>query len=422
MKNRVKRICMLTIHGYVAKNPTLGKTDTGGQITYVLELSKTLSKKGISIDIYTRRFQKQKSIEKVGRNVRIIRIPCGGDKFIRKENLFPCLDTFAKNMERFIKKEGLEYDIYHSHYWDAGYVVMKLTERLGRTFVNTFHSLGAWKKDHMGGDPIEMEKIYKFKNRIKNERILFKKARAIVMTSQAMIYSSKKYYNYAGKKHVIIPAGVDLEKFRPLKKGEKERIIDVPQNYVFWVGRFDTNKGLDYMLRGFAGVVTKAKDLFLVIGGGSRNPKPREIKLKSELKQIIKRFEIKNRVFFTGHIKDNLMPSYYRKAKFFVLPSRFEPFGMTAAEALACGTPLVVSRRAGIRRYLRNGENCLVVNAYNKKDLGWAFRVLNKNVTFKKKIARNGLRVAREKFSWTNVANKTLSYYNKVLRENGVKP
>jgi mannosylfructose-phosphate synthase len=196
----------------------------------------------------------------------------------------------------------------------------------------------------------------------------------------------------------------------------------VPQNYVFWVGRFDTNKGLDYLLRGFAEVVMKAKDLFLVIGGGSRNPKPREIKLRNELYNIIKKYQIKSRVFFTGHIKDKLIPSYYRRAKFFVLPSKFEPFGMTAAEALACGTPLVVSRRAGIRRYLKNGEDCLVVNAYNKKDLGWAFRVLNRNVTFRDKIARNGLRVARKKFSWPNVADKTLSYYNKILRENGVKP
>jgi glycosyltransferase involved in cell wall biosynthesis len=112
------------------------------------------------------------------------------------------------------------------------------------------------------------------------------------------------------------------------------------------------------------------------------------------------------------------MPSYYRKAKFFVLPSKFEPFGMTAAEAMACGTPLVVSKRAGIRRYLKNGENCLVVRASNKKDLGWAYRVLNRNASFRRKIARNGLKLTRSKFSWTHISDKSLHYYNKLLREN----
>jgi mannosylfructose-phosphate synthase len=270
----------------------------------------------------------------------------------------------------------------------------------------------------MGGNPKEMEKKFRFKERIKYEKQIFRRTCAIVMTSPDMIYSSKKFYNYKEKKHVIIPAGVNLDIFHPLQKGQKERKIDVPQNYVFWVGRFDTNKGLDYLLRGFAEIVTKAKDLFLVIGGGSRDPKPREKTLRKELERIIRKYELKNRVFFTHHIKDEHMPSYYRKAKFFVLPSKFEPFGMTAAEAMACGTPLIVSKRAGIRRYLKNGENCLVVNAANKKDLGWAFRVLNRNVSFHRKIANNGLKVARNKFSWTHIADKSLYYYNKLLRNN----
>ena len=104
---KIKRIAMLTVHGYVSSYPTLGKTDTGGQVTYVLELSKALAKKGIKVDIYTRQFQKRTSIEKVCRNVRIIRMPCGGQKFIPKEHLLPFLDTFAKNMYNFIKSMNL---------------------------------------------------------------------------------------------------------------------------------------------------------------------------------------------------------------------------------------------------------------------------------------------------------------------------
>ena len=416
-KNRkiVRKICMLTVHGYVSSKPILGKTDTGGQVTYVLELSKALAKYGIKVDIFTRQFQHKKTVEYVTRNVRIIRIPCGGQKFIPKEQLLPYLDKYVTNMEKFIKKERTRYEIFHSHYWDAGYVAMKLTERFNYFFIHTFHSLGAWKKENMGGDPIEMEKLYRFKERIKHEKILFKKTRSFVMTSSAMVKTSLDFYGYKSKNHIILPAGVNINIFRPLKKGEKERNIDVPQNYVFWVGRFATNKGLDYLLRAFAEVVTKAKDLFLIIGGGSKNPKPAEKKLIKELKSIIDQTQIKNRVFFTRYIKDQLMPTYYRKAKFFVLPSKFEPFGMTAAEAMACGTPTIISHRAGIRKYLKSGHNCLVVNPSNKKDLGWAFRVLNRNQTFNNKIARNGAILAKDKFSWTYIARKSLASYNNIL-------
>ena len=417
MKKQIKKICMLTVHGYVDAKPTLGKTDTGGQVTYVLELSKALAKKGIKVDIFTRKFQSRRTIEKVSRNVRIIRIPCGGKKFIPKEKLLPHLDTYAKNMAKFIKKENLSYDIYHSHYWDAGYVAMKLTEKLGTFFIHTFHSLGAWKKSNMGGNPAEMELLYRFKERIKHEKMIFKKTRSLVMTSSAMVKSAREYYKYKEKNYTILPAGVNTALLRPLKKGEKDKKIDVPHNYAFWVGRFDTNKGLDHLLNGFAEVVTVAKDLFLVIGGGSKQPKPKEKKLKKQLETIIDKKKIRNRVFFTGHIKDSYLPSYYRKAKFFVLPSKFEPFGMTAAEAMACGTPLVASKRAGITKYLKTGVNCLTINASNKKDMAWAFRVLNRNESLHTKLSQNGLKIAEEQFGWMTIAEKSISYYKKLLNK-----
>ncbi len=417
MKNKVKRICMLTIHGYVDTKPTLGKTDTGGQVTYVLELAKALSKENVEVDIYTRQFHHKKTVSRVSKGVRIIRIPCGGKKFIPKEKLFPHLDTYAQNMTRYIEKNGLKYDIYHSHYWDAGYVAMKLTEKLNYFFVHTFHSLGAWKRDHMGGDPKEMDKLYRFKERIKYEKIIFKKAKTLVMTSSAMVKTSQTLYNHKKKNYVIIPAGVNTDIFRPLKRGEKEIEIDVPHNYIFWVGRFDTNKGLNYLLKGFAEVVTKAKDLFLVIGGGSKHPNPKEKKLRKELIRIINRTQIKNRVFFTRHIPDRLMPAYYRKAKFFILPSKFEPFGMTAAEAMSCGTPLIVSHRAGIRKYLKDKQHCMVINPANKKELGLAFKKLYQNTAFNKKLSKNGLQLARKKFSWTHISDNSLLCYNKLLKD-----
>jgi len=414
-KKNVKRVCMLSVHGYVDPHPILGKTDTGGQVTYVLELSKAMAKKGMKVDIYTRQFQGKKTISHVTSNVRIIRIPCGGKKFIRKEDIFPHLDTFVNNMERFMKKEDLKYDIFHSHYWDAGYVAMKLTERLNHFFVHTFHSLGAWKKEQMGGNPREMEKLYNFKLRIKLEKLIFKKARALVMTSPAMVKTSEDFYGYINKNYVILPAGVNTSIFRPLKNGEKEKKIDVPQNYIFWVGRFATNKGLDYLLRAFAEVVKKAKDLFLIIGGGSTSPNLEEKQLREELHRIIEKTHIENRVFFTRHIPDKFMPTYYRKARFFVLPSKFEPFGMTAAEAMACGSALIASRRAGIGRYLKNEHNCLIVNPANKKALSQAFQLLNQNNTLRRKLAKNGLKLANDKFSWLRIAEKSLLFYDKLI-------
>ena len=419
IKKGTERICMLTIHGYVEPTPTLGKTDTGGQVVYVLELAKALAQRGIKVDIYTRKFQNRKAIEYINKNVRIIRIPCGGKSFIPKEKLLPHLDTFVKNMDKFIKKEGLRYDVIHSHYWDAGYVAMKLAELWNYFFIHTFHSLGAWKKENMGGKPKEMEKIYRFKERIKYEKQIFNKTRAIVMTSPDMVDSCKRFYNYTvtSKNHIILPAGVNTSIYRPSRKVLKEKETDVPPNYIFWVGRFDTNKGLDYLLKAFAEIVAKSKYIFLVIGGGSKHPKPKEQLLIKELHKIIKETQTKNRVIFTRYIPDKLMPAYYRKAKVFVLPSKFEPFGMTGAEALACGTPLIVSKRAGITKYLKHRSDCIIINPANKKEFANAFLEIEKNDTFRTNLSKNGAKTAKRLFGWLNIADKSADFYNKLLKE-----
>jgi len=98
---------MLSVHGYFDPEPILGATDTGGQVTYVLELAKHLSYLGPNVDIYTRQFEGRGEIAPVNDKVRVIRIPCGPDKFIRKEDLFPHLNEFVANMEAFIEKHGL---------------------------------------------------------------------------------------------------------------------------------------------------------------------------------------------------------------------------------------------------------------------------------------------------------------------------
>lgn len=100
MQPDIKNICMLSTHGYFDPVPKLGRTDTGGQIVYVLQLAKTLSKLNFKVDIYTRWFDPQiKQIEHVPYypDVRIIRIQAGPWKFIQKKKkpAGPTFDHFS---------------------------------------------------------------------------------------------------------------------------------------------------------------------------------------------------------------------------------------------------------------------------------------------------------------------------------------
>src|SRR5688500_10121690 len=89
------RIGMVSTHGYVAAEPPLGAADTGGQVVYVIELSKKLAQLGFEVDIWTRRFEDQPEIDIVNERVRVIRVPCGGRNFVDKEYLVRHLPEWA---------------------------------------------------------------------------------------------------------------------------------------------------------------------------------------------------------------------------------------------------------------------------------------------------------------------------------------
>jgi mannosylfructose-phosphate synthase len=164
---------MISTHGYVAAEPEFGKPDTGGQVVYVLELSKCLARMGYAVDIMTRRFEDQPAVDKVAERVRIVRIPCGGDGFLPKETLCDSIPEWCENASRWLRKEGLGVRLINSHYWDAGLAGQALANRFGIPHVHTPHSIGAWKRENMDGDPAELEKKYNFRKRIREEKVIY---------------------------------------------------------------------------------------------------------------------------------------------------------------------------------------------------------------------------------------------------------
>ncbi|UCH85569.1 MAG: glycosyltransferase [Candidatus Latescibacterota bacterium] len=411
--SKLKRICMLSVHGYFDPVPVLGATDTGGQVTYVIELSKALAELGIKVDIYTRRFGGRSEVDAVNDDVRVIRIPCGSDEFIRKEDLFPHLDEFVNNMEAYIRKNELTYDLFHSHYWDAGYSGMNLAERFGLPFIYTAHSLGAWKKEQMGGDPEEMEKLFKFTERIHWENIIFRKATAQTVTTLDGKETYKRLYDFESDDLVIIPPGVDVRRFRPTPT-EFSSGIETPESYIFALSRIDSNKGIDYLIKAFA-LVRKKSNAVLLIGGGSKNPKEHEIDVKNNLLQLVDSLDLRDRVTFTGYVRDEDLDTYYRNARVFVLPSKYEPFGMTVLEAMACNTPVVATGYGGLRHVLTDRRDSLLVDPSNTEELASAIIEVLTDEMLAAKLSEVGLRLIERRFSWQSIARQTVSFYEKYV-------
>jgi len=409
---RLERLGMFSVHGYVDAVPRLGATDTGGQVTYVLELSKALGRLGVAVDLYTRAFEGRAPLEAVSEGVRIVRVPCGPDGFIIKEEMLPHWPEFADNCERYIEDEGLTYQLLHSHYWDAGLVCRLLAPRLGIPFVHTSHSLGAWKRELMGGDPAEMERVYHFEERVAEEKRVFAAAAGITVTNPASVEKYKEYYGVESENMVVIPPGVNTARFNADDDGRA--VAGTERPYVFSLSRIDTNKGLDFLINAFARVAREA-ELALVIGGGSAEPRERERLVLEELRDLAATHGVAARVAFAGYVRDDDLPYFYRRARAFVLPSRFEPFGMTALEAMACGTPVVATNRGGLARYLDDGRDALLADPSDTEALAAAMlRAATDEELAARLVAAGHETVARE-FTWEAIAEKHVVFYERFI-------
>ena len=414
---RIKSICMLSTHGYLDPTPELGKTDTGGQVLYVLHLARALSDFGINVDIYTRWFDRsRKQIDPLPDcpDARVIRIPAGNWKFIPKEFIYDVLPELSENMIDFIRKQNLEYDLFHGHYVDAGIVTLEVAKAFSKPAFFTAHSLGAWKKQRIGGNPEETDRIFNFTHRIAEEIKIFKSVNGQTVTSREEKKKIEELYHFHLPRAEFIPPGVDVHEFRPLKKGEEEEKtrISLPDKYIFVVSRISNVKGHDLLLPAFARVLNEFPDIHLVIGGGAENPDKEEREVLSKIKRFVGKNQISEKVHLVGGIPHDELPPYFRQAELFILPAKYEPFGMTALEAMACQVPAVISKFAGIQENLTSGQDSLLVNPLDTEEYAETVCVLLRHKSLADKLAKKGCETIHKEFSWEAIARKFIEFYD----------
>jgi mannosylfructose-phosphate synthase len=407
---------MVSTHGYVAAEPPLGAADTGGQVVYVLELAKKLAQLGFEVDIWTRRFEDQPAMDVVNDRVRVLRVPCGGRNFLGKEHLVQHLGEWAEHALRFIQRHGLKYQFFNSHYWDAGVATQRLAEALDVPHVHTPHSLGLWKKQLMErdfpADAAALERKYNFTQRINEETLLYRTCDEVIATTPDQLDMIVKDCGAPAEQVHMIPPGYDDNRFFPVSAATRQAIrarLGFEGKVILAIGRLARNKGYDLLLDAFSVVAPRIPDavLHLAVGGSEQNAN--EQRILAELQAQAVALGLSGRVKFTGFVADADLADHYRAADAFVLSSRYEPFGMTAIEAMACGTPTVVTIHGGLFRAVTFGRHALYADTFDKEDLGISIVKVLRHPRLSHRLARMGAHKARSLFTWTGIAQQLIS-------------
>jgi mannosylfructose-phosphate synthase len=143
------------------------------------------------------------------------------------------------------------------------------------------------------------------------------------------------------------------------------------------------------------------------VGGAELSPPEQAI--FSELKGLVAQLGLDERVHFGSFIPDEELADYYRAADLFVLSSRYEPFGMTAIEAMASGTPTIVTIHGGLHPVLTFGRHALFADPLDKEDLGISMLKVLRYSKLRSRMARMGAHKARSLFTWTGIAQQLIA-------------
>jgi len=444
-------IVLVSVHGLIrGHNLELGRdADTGGQILYVVELARALAEHPdvARVDLLTRQVIDTKvdsdyaeTEEHIGNNAWVIRLPAGPRRYFRKEVLWPYLDAFTDEALQHLRRVGQVPDFVHSHYADAGYVGARLAQLLGVPLIHTGHSLGVDKRRRLqdkGVLPQNIERVYNMSERIEAEEItLGNAALVIASTSQEIEQQYKAYDNYHPSRMRVIPPGVDISRFQPPTARQKrppianelDRFLQHPeQPMIMALSRADERKNITSLVRAYAENPDLREMANLVIVAGNRDDirkmdkGPREV--LSEILMLIDRYDLYGKVAFPKHHEPNDVPDLYRLAAkrrgVFVNPALTEPFGLTLIEAAASGVPIVATEDGGPQDIMRHCKSGKLIDPLNVDAMGEAiYEVLSDRARWQR-YSRDGVKCARNTYTWSGHVNTYLKEVGKVLGKLG---
>ncbi len=231
-----------------------------------------------------------------------------------------------------------------------------------------------------------------------------KKAKKIITISQSSKSDIIKSYDIPADKIAVVYPGIERVssiQYSVLSMDELRNKFGIKNKYILFVGTLQPRKNLERLIEAFAKL--KREDLDLVIVG-------KKGWMFEDILNAPKKFGVTDSVHFLHNVTDEDLPSFYRFAEIFVLPSLYEGFGLPVLEAMKYGCPVITSDISSLPE--AGGDAALYVDPKDTDDIVLKMRKLLEDENLRKDLITKGTKQV-EKFSWEKSASETL----KVLEE-----
>ncbi|MGK7880901.1 MAG: hormogonium polysaccharide biosynthesis glycosyltransferase HpsP [Crocosphaera sp.] len=374
----------------------------GGPSQMVLGLSAALAKAGIDVTILTTNSNGDTGQEPLD-------VPLGvpveqeGYKII----YFPCSPfrryKFSLPLLQWLNKHAKDYDLAHCHALFSPVTTAAATIARYQKLPYILRPLGTL-------DPADLKKKRRLKQIYGNllERPNIAGSAAIHFTTEEEANIS---YRYGVKSQdLIIPLGVNFPDSLPTK-GKTRKSLGIPQDVplLLFMSRIDPKKGLNFLIEATEKLIEKGIKFHLVLAGSN----PQDPVYEDNIKQQINNSFLAKYTTITGFVKGDFKLGLLQDADMFILPSYYENFGIAVAEAMATGTPVIIS------------EGVYIWPDVKKYDAGWvttlevdALTQAIENAILSPKIraekGKNAYQLVKDKYSWSAIAQQVIAAYQNI--------
>lgn len=393
----------------------LGGRDAGGQNVHVAELARALARRGCDVTVHTRRDDPLlPTLVDFAPGVVVDHIDAGPAAEIPKDELLAWMPAFADELAA--RWSAWPPDVVYSHFWMSGLAAADAVAQLEDPLpvVHTYHALGAEKRVQQGTSDTSPSE------RLEIEMALATGLDGLIATTEAERTKLLDMGADPGRVEVV-PCGVDLTRFRSTVAapiGRPTR-LDRPARIVA-ASRLVPRKGLDDIIRALP-TLRGPGEVELVIAGGPVDAPVEDDPEGARLLELADRLGVADQVRLLGGLDRDAVPTLLAEASVVVCCPWYEPFGMVAVEAMACGTPVIASAVGGLAETVVHERTGLLVPPRDPASLA---RALDTILGDPHRRARFGAAAAHRarRYGWDRVAARVLAFLRTVSHRHAAAP
>jgi D-inositol-3-phosphate glycosyltransferase len=401
-------VAYVAMHTSPLQLPGFG--DAGGMNVYLDRLSRTMAVRGVDVTVFTRRSDRDTPlVTEVVPGYRVVQIEAGPCEQLPRERLVPLVQPFSENLLAWIDDRKAAFEVVHSHYWLSGRAGVRVKEHLDIPLANSFHTLGKVKDAVLSSSDPKSSAA-----RLLTEEEVIARSNCVIASTPFEFEDLLEHYSASPERLCVSPPGVDHSIFSPGDRlAARDRLGFGSERIVLYAGRIQSYKGTNIAVRALAHLPEHLTDgsgptVLHIVGGLSGEDGEGE---EERCAETIMGHGLEDRVRWFDPVPHPSLADHYRSADAVIVPSLSESFGLVAAEAQACGIPVVASNAGGLPFVVNASESGLLVDDNDPAAFASALRAILDHPTFAERLGQGGVSFS-QRFSWDATATRLLELYD----------